>query len=251
MTRPCKQLIINADDFNLTAGVSRGILHAIEKGIVTSTTVLVNRRKLPAIGQLARKRRVSVGLHFNCTNGALVAPVAAVPALTTRTQRGTDAKKMWVSIPRQEIEKELCAQLERFKRWFSRLPSHIDSHHHIHSNERVYSVLRRVAQRLQLPIRKRNLDRANRSASVLTTTHALYRFDVSSSWRTETLVDAIKHLRKGVTELIVHPGYCDQALQATSSFATAREEELRALLSTEFRDELRAQHIALVNYKQL
>ena len=43
MTAGAKVLIVNADDFGLTAGVSRGILEAHRSGIVTSTTLLVNR----------------------------------------------------------------------------------------------------------------------------------------------------------------------------------------------------------------
>ncbi len=40
--RPGRTLIVNADDFGLTEGVSRGILEAHRRGIVTSTTLLVN-----------------------------------------------------------------------------------------------------------------------------------------------------------------------------------------------------------------
>ena len=36
------KLIVNADDFGLTDGVTRGILDAIRNGIVTSTTRMVN-----------------------------------------------------------------------------------------------------------------------------------------------------------------------------------------------------------------
>jgi len=37
-----KQLIVNADDYNLTPGVCRGILAAHQEGVVTSTTFMVN-----------------------------------------------------------------------------------------------------------------------------------------------------------------------------------------------------------------
>ena len=36
------KLIINADDFGLTNGVTYGIYDAIKNGVVTSTTMLVN-----------------------------------------------------------------------------------------------------------------------------------------------------------------------------------------------------------------
>jgi len=37
-----RRLIINADDFGLSPGVSRGILRAYREGILTSTTFMVN-----------------------------------------------------------------------------------------------------------------------------------------------------------------------------------------------------------------
>ena len=38
-----KQLIVNADDYGKTAGVTRGIIQAHREGIVTSTTVMVTQ----------------------------------------------------------------------------------------------------------------------------------------------------------------------------------------------------------------
>ena len=43
-----RRLIVNADDFGLTRGVSRGILACYQTGIVTSTTLMVNRGADPA-----------------------------------------------------------------------------------------------------------------------------------------------------------------------------------------------------------
>ena len=43
----CKKLIINADDYGRSPGVSRGILQAHREGIVTSTTVMINQ---PTVG---------------------------------------------------------------------------------------------------------------------------------------------------------------------------------------------------------
>ena len=37
-----RKLIINADDFGLSPGVDRGILEAFRKGVLSSTTMLVN-----------------------------------------------------------------------------------------------------------------------------------------------------------------------------------------------------------------
>src|SRR3989442_3391853 len=37
-----RRLIVNADDFGLSAGVNRGVLEAHEAGVVSSVSVLVN-----------------------------------------------------------------------------------------------------------------------------------------------------------------------------------------------------------------
>jgi len=64
-----RRLIVNADDFGLTPGVSAGILAARRHGLVTSTTVLVTAD--PDREQLARARAegLGLGLHVNLTLG--------------------------------------------------------------------------------------------------------------------------------------------------------------------------------------
>ena len=77
-----RMLIVNADDFNRSPGVSRGIVEAHEKGIVTSTTVMVNLPGLRASLDLLRGYpRLGVGLHVNLTFGSPVVPAEQVPSL--------------------------------------------------------------------------------------------------------------------------------------------------------------------------
>ena len=68
-----KYLIVNADDFNLTEGVTRGILDGHRRGIITSTTVMVNLPGLAVSRDLARQTPgLGLGLHVNLTLGAPV-----------------------------------------------------------------------------------------------------------------------------------------------------------------------------------
>ena len=62
--KPTRRLIVNADDYGLTAGVSRGILDAHHRGIVTSTTLLVNRPVDPAWIDGLKASGLGVGLHM-------------------------------------------------------------------------------------------------------------------------------------------------------------------------------------------
>ena len=64
-----RTLIVNADDFGLTRGVSAGILAAHRHGIVTSTTVLVTADPDRAQLAAARDAGLGLGLHVNFTLG--------------------------------------------------------------------------------------------------------------------------------------------------------------------------------------
>ena len=64
------KLIVNADDFGLTDGVTFGILSAIERGIVTSTTMMVNMPGTQTAAEIARKApALAIGLHINISLG--------------------------------------------------------------------------------------------------------------------------------------------------------------------------------------
>ena len=63
---PTKHLIVNADDFGLSAGVNRGIARAHQEGIVTSASLMV---RYPAAVEAAAYARAhpqfSIGLHVD------------------------------------------------------------------------------------------------------------------------------------------------------------------------------------------
>src|SRR5262245_11890986 len=78
---PARTLIVNADDFGLTGAVSRGILEAARRGIVTSTTAIVNRPIAPALVAELDASGLGVGLHLNLTLGAPVSDPRRVASL--------------------------------------------------------------------------------------------------------------------------------------------------------------------------
>ena len=64
-----RRLIVNADDFGLTRGVSAGILGAARHGIVTSTTLLVTARLPDEELAALHDSGLGVGVHVNLTLG--------------------------------------------------------------------------------------------------------------------------------------------------------------------------------------
>ena len=137
-----RYLIVNADDFGLSAGVNRGIIRAHEEGILTSASLMV---RYPAAAEAAhyalQHPRLSVGLHLDLAewvyrNDEWVARYEVVPPDDEKAVAG-----------------EVTRQLEAFRRLLGRDPSHIDSHQHVHRNEPARSVVSQVAQRLAVPLR--------------------------------------------------------------------------------------------------
>jgi predicted glycoside hydrolase/deacetylase ChbG (UPF0249 family) len=76
--------------------------------------------------------------------------------------------------------------------------------------------------------------------------------DVGSDayWTPENLIEFIKTAEGGVTELMCHPGYADEAL-SVSTYREQREGELRALCDPRVRAALQAADIRLISYREL
>src|SRR3989441_11370082 len=97
-----RRLVVNADDFGLSAGVNRGILEAHAAGVVSSVSVLVNTpggtdgaRLLRGIGP-----GLGGGLHLNLTTGR---PVSWGGSLC-------DARPRWVHPLRRLLPRALAGR---------------------------------------------------------------------------------------------------------------------------------------------
>ncbi len=124
-----RALIVNADDFGLTRGVSAGILAAHHHGIVTSTTVMItldiDREQLAA----ARDSGLGLGLHTNLTLGK---PLTRGRSLVDSSGAFVrDARRAAARAEARDVRAEVEAQVARFEKLVKRLPTHLDTHHHV------------------------------------------------------------------------------------------------------------------------
>jgi chitin disaccharide deacetylase len=245
-----RRLIVNADDFGRSPGISRGIVAAHQRGIVTSTTLMVN---LPwsegAAALLGTVPALAVGLHLNLCYGTPVAP--DVPSLlepgTTVFQRDETALRQ--AMRSEDVERELLAQLARFETLTGRLPDHIDSHRHLHLWPRVYEPLVRIARERDLPVRGYDGEHAARlrSAGVARSDRCLVDFYGAGQVTVDTLARIIRALPAGINELMCHPGFDDDAL-SDSSYRIEREAELRSLSDPGIRALLASEGVELVTF---
>ena len=187
-----KYLIVNADDFNLTEGVTRGILDGHRNGIITSTTVMVNLPGLARTRDVAQETPgLGLGLHVNLTLGAPVLSAATVPSLVDvngcfvrdRNRVGE------VGVP-SELRDEVAAQANRFEAVFGRRPTHLDTHYHMHRLPRVLTAVLDVAADLRVPVRAVTAEMAPeiRRRGVVAPDRMVGDVGADAYWTAETLL---------------------------------------------------------------
>src|SRR5690606_12551664 len=129
------RLIVNADDYGLTEGVSEGIRRAHLDGILTTTTAMMNMPSVMADLKLGRELcpNLGFGVHLVLTQGKPVRPPEKVPTLVRRDGRFYSVLQIIEAVEGMnpvELRDEWRAQIERFLE--TGIPiDHIDSHHHV------------------------------------------------------------------------------------------------------------------------
>jgi predicted glycoside hydrolase/deacetylase ChbG (UPF0249 family) len=134
-----RPLIVNADDYGLTEGVSRGILDAHTGGIVTSTSVLVLGRAFsPAAGWLSDVGTLEVGVHLAAVGeDPPLLSAGEIPSLVDRRGRLHPSWRSFLAaacrgeVDADDLERELRAQLEA-ARAAGLVLTHVDTHQHLH-----------------------------------------------------------------------------------------------------------------------
>lgn len=244
-----RSLIVNADDFGLTPGVSLGILAARRHGLVTSTTALVNRPIARAHVEAALESGLGIGLHVNLTLGV---PLTGGASLVDGAGRFIhDARHAAARVSARDVEQEVSAQVERFEAIFQGRPTHLDTHHHVGLHSPVREVVLAWAAKLHIPLRSQNpvARRTARSAGLATTDHFFGESGPGAYWTLQRTVAHLRHLPAGVSEFMTHPGYCDDEL-AYSRYGRQRETELVGL-GAPARAAAAALGIALRNFRHL
>lgn len=209
-------LIVNGDDFGLSAGVSRGILDAHRQGVLTSTSLMVERPAAAEAAHMARRApRLSVGLHLELEG-----------------------------LEGDAADAALRRQLHRFEQLLGRPPTHLDSHHDVHRDPRVLPRVLETLRTLGIPVR--GISAARRLTRFYGQWGGAYHPEQVG---VESLLEILDELEAGWTELICHPGHADAELR--SSYVDAREWELRTLCDPRVREAIERAGIRLVGFRQL
>lgn len=240
-----RKLIINADDFGITPGVSAGILYAHQHGILTSTTAMVNTEfSKQSLAEAKRYPDLGLGLHFVLDAGRPV--FSGNSSLTDHTGHFLKGKSLMASARKCDLKDELKAQLDLLYKWYGNV-THIDSHHHMHLHipDALEAVLE-VAESYQIPVR--TFSETTLTENVLTTDFLYYDFYGEENVSVAYLLDTFSSLKPGTTEIMCHPAFLDSWLNRASSYNFTRSKELEILVDNRVSEWLKNHSIHLIHY---
>ncbi len=213
-----RKVILNGDDFGFSRGVNNGILDSLENGILTSTSVMVNRPRAAEAKALANLKGISVGLHLDLTEENPIERWSKLLYILT-----------W---PEQKIRDEFEKQVDRFNSIVGRIPDHIDSHHHIHWLTGFRHVVKEFGKENNIPVRC-----VDATFEMGFYGRSFTKWNDPNGVTPQRLIKVIESLKPGVHEIMCHPGtYKDDELEATGSkYLDQRADEVNALTSPDVR----------------
>lgn len=257
------RIVVCADDYGFTPGVSRGIRELIAARRISATSVMTGSEFWPA--EAAALKAIAdvadIGLHVTLTDQRPLGPMpkfapgGRFPPLPAVFRAGLTRQ-----LPLAEIEAEIERQVEAFISHYGAPPAHIDGHHHMHQLPGVRDIVVRIAARVgkgrtwvrscaerHVTIARRGIAplktaiiaslgpgiaRRARTAGVPVNEGFSGAYDFAHV--TRPLPDLFARFLDGLAAnglVMCHPGYVDETLAARDVMTTARAAEMAFLMS--------------------
>lgn len=247
-----KQLIITADDFGFSDGVTNGILKSMLEGAVSCTSVMVACGNLESIKQKAQLIEGRMGLHLQITNGTPLSKADTVKSLVTDEGVFPLNWRQLKDIDQQELYREWHKQIEQLFQ-LEIIPTYLDTHHNVHRFPAVFEVYTELAKKYELsvrPLSKNMVQRYNQLA--LQTTDICYEawcgMNVTPQSFIAHVLGAFRQIgNKGIVELMCHPAFADEELATQSLYIKEREAELSVLCNPLIKEYLNKHNIELLD----
>ncbi len=260
-------LIVNADDFGLTAGVNRAIAELHAAGVLTSATLMARATATDEAIEIAHATpSLGIGCHVVLVDGDPVLPPEAIPTLIDSStsqfhpKLGPFLRRLLTGrMCATEIESEATAQIAVLQSRGLRL-THIDTHKHTHMFPPVLRPVLRAARaagiravrnpfepawsvrategppwmrRAQVSVLRRfeHTFRQIASEEGFETTNGSIGVLATGTLDAATINSLLRNLPdSGTWELVTHPGYNDADLaRAHTRLLAERETERNAL----------------------
>ncbi len=266
-----KLLILHADDLAVAHSQDAASFDALDKHAVTSASIMVPCPWLTEVADYAKAHPdADLGLHLTLTSEWKTyrwGPVASkdkVPSLLDPSgYLWPDTPQSVGALKADEVEREIRAQIERAITMGIH-PTHLDSHMGtLFSRPDLFAVYVEVAHEYKLPfLAFLSADTPKELSSVLSSNDVLVNSVVIADpsvhpddWKA-FYANAIRNLKPGLTEMIVHLGHDDAEMQAImvdhADYGSAwRQRDYNVVTSPEFKKALEDNHVILIHWKDL
>ena len=269
--RDSKLLIIHADDLAVAHSEDTASFDALDKKAATSASVMVPCPWLSEVAAYAKDHPdADLGLHLTLTaewktyRWGPVESKDKVPSLLDPSgYLWPEVEPAVRHLKSEEAEREIRSQIERAVAMGIH-PTHLDSHMGVlFERPDLFAVYVKVAREYKLPflaalspdVSKELLSLLSDKDLVLDSVVMADPAVAPANWKT-FYINAIKNLKPGVTEMIVHLGHDDAELQAVTvdhpDYGAAwRQRDYDVVTSPEFKKALEDNHIILIQWKDL
>jgi predicted glycoside hydrolase/deacetylase ChbG (UPF0249 family) len=266
-----KLLIVHADDLAVAHSVDAASFGALDKNAVTSASVMMPCPWITEVAAYAKAHPgADLGLHLTLTSewktyrwGPVESKNAVPSLLDPAGTLWSDTAQVAANAKPAEAEREIRAQVEHAIA-LGIHPTHLDSHMgSAFSTPELFAVYLKVAHEYHLPfLAVRVTDDRAKLLSLLSDKDIVVDSVVIAApgirpdqW-SDFYLNAIKNLKPGLTEMIVHLGHDDAELQAVTvdhpDYGAAwRQRDYDFVTSAEFRKALEDNHIILVRWRDL
>lgn len=265
-----KRLIINSDDYGRTPEISRGIREAHLRGVVTSTTCMMNIPTTASDVAIALKEtpKLGMGVHLVLTMGRPIVTHAAGSSITDENGDFFKLDKLMERVSdfnAEEVKTEWRAQIEAFIQASGRKPTHLDSHHHSsYFTPKLFRAMLELAREYDCAIRfpfthdiSSELEETNKQVPTLLeefnprrpNTFLVDFYDEGATQ--EELIRLINQIDEGTSEIMCHPGYVDDAFVKESVYNKQRERELKILTDPSVKEAIQSNGINLITFAEL
>jgi hopanoid biosynthesis associated protein HpnK len=197
------RLIVNADDFGLTAGVNRAIVELHQAGVLTSTSLMARAKTTAEAIEIARATpTLGVGCHIVLVDGQPVLSPSEIPTLVDQSTGhlhftlGAFLRRLFTGrIDPAEIEAEVAAQISYLQSNGVAL-THIDTHKHTHMFPTVLRAVLRAA-------RAAGIRAVRRPFEPTWSLHATQ----GASWLRRTQVNLLRRLEPAFQRIVAEQGF--------------------------------------------
>lgn len=245
---PSRFLIINADDLGISSEVNRGIFMAYEKGMVTDSSLLIKGPHTREAMQMIRKEpSFQVGIHIDL-DPLLGWESPGIERLSRQKLLEVMKEPDFIEKVKKEIDKQLTAFLDA-----GLIPSHIDTHHHVHGFPQIFELLvEAIGKQGIKAIRfsKKGYSLLGREEICITAEQAQGMEDTLRKKKIlhpHYLIDplspfSLREISTGVSELMVHPSMGGD---------TWRQRDFEMLMDPLFMSTMRDEGIQLIGFAAL